>query len=83
MKKIWIYISAFLLGVIAGLITMYKLMGEQIKVSVRKVKQKRTSGTSSVSIPIEVKVRERVRKQPKAKGDKKQARKARKSNKKL
>lgn len=79
MKKIWIYISTFLLGVVAGLITMFKLMGEQIEVNVRKVKNKRTSGQTSTTIPIEVKARERAKKDKKMEREKKRAKKNRKS----
>ena len=54
MKKIWSYIAIFLSGVITGLIIMYKLAGEQISVTVHKVKNKRTSGQTSTVIPIEI-----------------------------
>ena len=52
MKKFWGYISAFLAGIIAGLIAMYKIMGDQITIEVRKIKNKGVSGTSNVNIPI-------------------------------
>ena len=55
MKKVYPYIVMFLSGVIAGLITMYKLTGDTINVTVRKVKSKRTSGQTSTTIPIVVK----------------------------
>ena len=54
MQKVWAYITAFLGGVIAGLILMYKLMGEQIKVTVKKIKNKKTAGDNSVTIPIDI-----------------------------
>ena len=69
MKKIWVYISTFLTGVIAGLVAMYYMMGDQISIEVRKIKNKKTSGANSVTIPIEVKKRE------------KRAKKARRKNK--
>jgi hypothetical protein len=52
-KKIWSHIALFFIGVSAGLITMYKLMGEQIEVNIKKVKNKRV-GSSEVSIPISI-----------------------------
>jgi hypothetical protein len=62
MKKIWIYISTFLLGLAAGIVVGVKIMGEQVSVTVRKVKNKRTSGDNSVTIPIQV---EKAKKRPK------------------
>ncbi len=63
MKKIWTYISIFLTGIIAGLITMYKLMGDQVTVNVKRIKNKKV-GESDISIPINV---ESPRKLPKNK----------------
>ena len=55
MKKIWSYLAVGFAFFSAGLIVMRELMGEQIKVSVRKVKNKDTSGTNSVTVPINIK----------------------------
>jgi len=52
MKKIWPYISALLFGFAAGIITMYKIMGDQISIEIKKIKTKR--GSSEVVIPINV-----------------------------
>jgi hypothetical protein len=54
MKKIWSYIAMIFAGFAAGLIAMYKIMGEQIQVNVRKIKNKGTSGDNSVIIPIDI-----------------------------
>ncbi len=54
MKKIWIYISTFLLGLAAGIVVGVKIMGDQVTVKVQKIKNKRTSGDNSVIIPIQV-----------------------------
>lgn len=42
----------FFAGMVAGLITMYKLMGDQIEINVKKIKNKRTVGQGDVVIPI-------------------------------
>ncbi|MCK4500329.1 hypothetical protein KAU11_07520 [Candidatus Babeliales bacterium] len=73
MKKIWSYLAVGFAFFSAGLLAMYKIMGEQVKVTVRKVKQKRTSGNSSVVVPIEVETPEKRlkkgrKKQRKSKG---------------
>lgn len=54
MKKIWTYIAIFFVGVSAGIIAGVKIMGDQVTVKVRKIKNKRISGTSDISIPISV-----------------------------
>jgi hypothetical protein len=54
MKKIWTYISVFLTGIIGGLVAMYYMMGDQVTVKVRKIKNKKTSGDNQVIVPIEV-----------------------------
>jgi len=54
MKKIWAYIAMFALGLAAGIVAGVKLMGEQIEINIKKVKNKRTSGSNSVTIPINV-----------------------------
>ena len=53
MKKIWSYIAMIFAGFATGLIAMYKIMGEQVKVNIRRIKTK--NGSSSVSIPIDIK----------------------------
>ena len=78
MQKLWSYIAIFLTGVITGLIVMYKLAGEQISVTIRKVKNKRTSGHTSTVIPIEIKKAEKGLKRTKA--ERKADRLKRKSN---
>lgn len=65
MKKLWPYISAFLLGIIGGVIAGVKLMGEKVTVEVRKVKNKKVSGGGNTSIPIEVEMPKKRRKQRK------------------
>jgi hypothetical protein len=50
MKKIWGYLAAFFAGLSAGLILMYKLMGEQIEINIKRIKTKR--GSSDIDIPI-------------------------------
>jgi len=55
MKKIWSYIAMIFAGFAAGLIAMYKIMGQTIQVNVRKIKNKGTSGDNSVIIPIDIK----------------------------
>lgn len=53
--KIWQYISAILSGVILGIIIAIKfLVGQDISIEVRKIKNKRISGKSDVTIPIKV-----------------------------
>jgi len=61
MKKIWSYVAAFFAGLSVGLVAMYKLMGDQIEINIKKVKNKRV-GSSSVEIPINVESRENRRK---------------------
>ena len=57
MEKAWIYLVVFLAGFAGGVITGVKLMGDQISITVRKIKNKRTSGTNSVTIPIDIESR--------------------------
>ena len=52
MKKAWGYIALFFAGVAAGIVVGVKIMGDQISITVKKIKQKRTSGESDISIPI-------------------------------
>jgi len=62
MKKIWSYLAVGFAFFSAGLIVMQKVIGDTVKVGVRTIKNKRTSGNNSVVIPIEV---ETSQKQPK------------------
>ncbi len=62
MKKIWGFIATLFIGFSAGLIAMYKLMGDTVKIEVKKVKNKRV-GSSNTSIPINMeKPRKRLKK---------------------
>ena len=69
MKKIWSYLAVGFAFFSAGLLAMYKIMGEQVKVTVRKVKNKGISGSAYTNIPIDVESRrskpKRARKKPK------------------
>ena len=40
----------FFAGIIAGLIAMYKLMGDKVEINIRKIKTKK--GSSDIDIPI-------------------------------
>ncbi len=79
MKKIWSYIAIFFIGVSAGLIAMYKLAGETVKVEVRKIKNKRTSGNTTTTVPINVESSRKGRK-PKRDKEKKDTKKPRRKN---
>ena len=59
MKKLYSYLAVGFAFFAAGLITMYKLMGDQISITIKKVKQKRTSGTNSITVPIDVSSKEK------------------------
>ena len=72
MKKIWSYVAMFFIGLAAGLVAMYKLMGDQIEVNIKKIKTKR--GSSDIDIPINIDNAKKVRqtrreKRKQAKGD--------------
>ena len=54
MEKFWIYLVVLLAGMAGGIVIGVKLMGDQISITVRKIKNKKTSGDNSVVIPIEV-----------------------------
>jgi len=54
MKKVWGFIASLFIGFSAGLITMYKLMGDQIEINIKKIKSKRTNDQGSINIPINV-----------------------------
>ena len=57
MSKVWSYISAILMGIILGIVIGVKwLAGQDISVEIKKIKNKRTSGTNTTNMPIEVKV---------------------------
>lgn len=56
MKTFWSYISAILAGVIIGIVIAIKWLSKgAIEINVDKIKNKRTSGTTSTIIPISVK----------------------------
>ena len=55
MTNFWICIAIFALGNVTGVIIGVKLMGDQIHIEIKKVKNKRTSGQTSTVIPIEIK----------------------------
>lgn len=61
MEKLWIYLVLFLAGFTGGVITGVKLMGDQISVTVRKIKNKKTTGTNEVTIPIDIERKRRIR----------------------
>ena len=57
MKKIWSYVAMFAIGLAVGIVAGVKLMGDQIEINIKKVKNKRTSGDNSVTIPIDIESR--------------------------
>ena len=66
MKNIWSYVSAILMGTILGIVIGVKwLAGQDISIEVKKIKNKRTSGTTTTNVPIEVEVPKRKRKKRK------------------
>lgn len=63
MNKLWSYISAVLGGIILGIIIGVKfLAGEDISVEVKKIKNKKTVGDTTIPIDIETKRRRKSRK---------------------
>ena len=50
MKKIWSYLAVGFAFFAAGIVFMYKLMGDQIEINIKKIKTKR--GSSDIDIPI-------------------------------
>jgi len=55
MNKLWSYISAALGGIILGVIIGVKfLAGDDISVEVKKIKNKRNSGSPTTEIPINI-----------------------------
>lgn len=66
MKKIWSYLAVGFAFCIAGMVFMYKLMGEQIQINIKKIKTKK--GSSDIDIPISIESRKDRRKQAKKNG---------------
>ncbi len=60
MKKIGTFLAFLFAGFAAGLIAMYKLMGDKVEVNIRRIKTKR--GSSDIDIPINI---ESAKKRPK------------------
>lgn len=54
MQKIYGYLAVGFAFFSAGILTMWKLMGEQVKVTVKRVKVKKNLGDTSVVVPIEI-----------------------------
>ena len=55
MKGIWKYLTAFFAGVSLALLAALKwFAGDDIKVIIRKIKNKGISGTSDIDIPITI-----------------------------
>lgn len=54
MKKIWGFIATFFIGFSAGLIAMYKLMGDTVKIEIKKVKNKRVSGEVNTTFNTDI-----------------------------
>ena len=79
MKKIWSYLAIGFAFFAAGMAAMKKLMGEQVKVTVKSIKNKRTSGNTSTTIPINLESPKTGKKQ--AKENKKETRKQKRKNK--
>ena len=52
MKKIWGFIATLFIGFSAGLIAMYKLMGDQVEINIKRIKTKK--GISDIDIPINI-----------------------------
>ena len=72
MKKIWSYVAMFFIGLAAGLVAMYKLMGDQIEINIKKIKTKK--GSSDIDINLDVDNAKKARqtrreKRKQAKGD--------------
>ena len=63
MKKIWSLLAMLFAGFAAGLIAMYKLMGDKVEVNIKRIKTKR--GSSDIDIPINVDSRRERRKNTK------------------
>lgn len=55
MKKLWSYVSAILFGIILGIVLAVKwLTNGEIEINIDKIKNKRTAGDNSVTVPITV-----------------------------
>ena len=52
MKRIWGFIATLFIGFSAGLIAMYKLMGDKVEVNIKRIKTKR--GSSEVNLNLDV-----------------------------
>jgi len=59
MKKAWSHIAIFFFGLSAGIITMYKIMGDQISIEIKKIKTKR-KGMVINSTKYEVNIIDRI-----------------------
>ena len=67
MKKVWPYITAILAGMVLGIIIAVKwLTGQDITVEVKKIKNKKTSGDNTVTVPVNIETRKEKRKRRKA-----------------
>lgn len=57
MKEVWKYLAVAGFSIALGIIIAVKWLvegGDKISVEIRKLKQKRTSGENSISIPVNV-----------------------------
>ena len=52
MRKIWSYLAVGFAFFSAGIVAGVKLMGDQVEINIRKVKNKRVSGEVNTTIPI-------------------------------
>ena len=60
MKKIWSYLAVGFFFMSVGIIIGAKwIAGQDIHVEIKKIKNKRVSGRSDISIPVEVKTPEK------------------------
>ncbi|HDY89452.1 MAG TPA: hypothetical protein ENH82_15220 [bacterium] len=81
MNKLWSHIAVLFAGISAGIFVAVKwLQVDRVAVYVRKVKQKRTSGQTTTTIPINIDTPKMARKTKRE--DKKQARIIRRNQKK-
>ena len=81
MKKLWSYLAVLFLGISAGLFAAVKwLQVDKVAVYVRKVKNKRTSGQTTTTIPINIETPKMARKTKRE--DRKQAKIIRRNQKK-
>ena len=54
MRKIWGFIATLFIGFSAGLVAMYKLMGDTVKIEIKKVKNKRVSGEANTTFNTDI-----------------------------